>query len=109
MKGSGEYSERFEHLVCVRTTDTTTGDKPKTYTGGSFYWGGIAIDSATEQTEFGAVRPTTLGTITLRNYLNISALDRLRWVQYDQLFVIDGVRYGDNETICDVHELTGGT
>lgn len=106
--GAGKYGYRFQWLQCVRTTDTSTGDRPKTYAENGYLWGSIDVSSASEQDEFGAVRETVSGTVRLRQFPEVSALDRLYLSEWDETYLIDGVRWGDNEMICDVHKLTGG-
>jgi head-tail adaptor len=107
---AGQYNQRFEWLQCTRTSDGTTGDSPKSYVSQGYLWGSASLESANEQTEFGAVRPTVVGTVTLRNWPGVSALDRLVYVQWGDTYLVDGVRRDreNNETILDVHQLVGG-
>lgn len=102
---AGEYSNRLQLLQCTRTLDTATGDKPKTYTAAGYLWAAVDLESASVQSEYGAPRSQSTGTIRLRNYPTVTTSDRLYLAEWEQTYIIDGIRWGDNETICDVHTL----
>jgi hypothetical protein len=108
--GAGQYRFRFEHFTCTRAADGSTNDRPKAYTSAGYLWGAIDTPTASEQAEFGAVREHVDGTIRLRGWVAISAKDKLRHVQFDELYWVDGVRRDIDryETVCDVHRITGG-
>jgi head-tail adaptor len=107
--GTGDYRHRFAWLQSSRTEDTTTGDRPRSYTNQGNLWGSIDLESATEETQLGAVRETTYGTVRFRGWVGVSAMDRLVWNQFNETFIVDGVRrsFATYETVCDVHKLTG--
>jgi hypothetical protein len=105
MPNAGAYPYRWEWLKCSRTNDGTTGDRPKTYVSQGYLYGTYELDSSTEQNEFGAIRSTVSGTFHIRQYPEISPLDRLYSVAFDETYLVDGVRWGNNEMIVDVHRL----
>jgi head-tail adaptor len=104
---AGDYPYRLQWLQCVRTTDNTTGDAPKTYTSNGYLWGSVDLQSSNSQTDYGAVRNQASGTIKLRNFPNIVGSDRLFSSLYNQTFVIDGVRkdFENNQMVLEVHSL----
>jgi hypothetical protein len=118
MIGAGDYRWQYAYFPCSRTSDGTTGDKPRVwgtspYTNGmgsptATYWGSEELQSSQQENEYGAVRTRWYGTIRLRNVLTISAEDRLiGGALSTTLYIIDGVRidHPNNQTVLDVHSL----
>lgn len=97
---------RFEWLKMERTAEGN-GGSPKTYTSQGYLWGKITLDSAAETEIYRATRTTVYGTVTLRNFPEVSMKDRLVFVNRNQTYLIDGVRedFANNATICDVRRL----
>ena len=110
-QNAGNYNWAFTWLQCVRTADGTTGDKPKSYTSNGILWGSAKLESANVENEFGAVRSVVTGTVRLRNWPDITTLDRLLWTPSSgtETLIIDGVRkdWDANETVLDVHAVAG--
>jgi len=105
--GAGDYPWRWQWLVCSRTADSTTGDKPKSWNASGYLWGSAELESASEVNEYGAVRSTVSGTARFRQFPNIGTNDRLVLVRDNQTYVIDGVRadWDANETVVTLHSL----
>jgi hypothetical protein len=107
--GAGSFRWGFTWLQCERTVDGSTNDNPRNYVANGTLWGDYQADSGIEQSEFGAVRETVMGTVIFRGWLNISAKDRLVFQRFGETYLVDGV-YRDTknyQTVCDVHLLKG--
>ncbi len=98
---------RFDWQRMSRTADGTTGDKPKSYGSQGYLWGKYEAEGAAETVVQGATRTTVYGTITLRGFPTVTAKDRLVFVEFNETYLVDGVRrnFAKNELICDVHRL----
>lgn len=105
--GAGDYPWRWQWLVCARTPDTQTGDRPKSWVNGGFLWGSAELESASDVNEYGAVRSTVSGTARFRQFPKLSTNDRLVLIRDGQTYVIDGIRpdWDANETVVTVHAL----
>lgn len=105
---AGEFKFRFEWLSCVRSPDGITGDSPKTYpSSGVYLWGAYEAQTGQEQNQFGATRSVTSGQVRFRGFPTISTLDRLRYVNYNEIYDISGIHrdFEANETVVDVESV----
>lgn len=101
MTPASDYSRSFILQVRSVTKNTTTGQDVESFTAGGYLWGAIDTTADSESTAYGATQSQSRAVIRFRMYPTISALDRLVDVRYGDTYVIDGVRRGTLETICD--------
>lgn len=103
-----EYPFRLEHLAATLTKDPTNGEEIAGFPDqgdeeNAKYWGNIDEESAFVESVNGAPRLSIRATITLRNYIEISVKDKL--YNGGNYWEVDGSRWGDNQTILEVHCL----
>lgn len=101
MAGAGNYPDRLQRLVRSTTKDPTNGQEEETFTPGSFYWCRIEPTNGRKQRQYGAEQTGADVTIYVRNYPDLSALDRLYSTEWDETYILDNIRRGDNELIAD--------
>lgn len=99
MAAAGNYPDRLRRLVRSVTKNTANGQDEESFTQGDYYWCDIEYTNGRRQTDYGATQTGADVTITFRNYPTLSALDRM--TDGTSTYVIDNIRYGDNELIAD--------
>ncbi|QEL13876.1 phage head completion protein [Limnoglobus roseus] len=102
MNKAGDYSDR-----CVWQTRTigkdATGQDVESFPDGGFLWCSVEPETGRRQDDYGTPQTGENGTIRIRNYPGVSALDRLYRPEWDETWILDTVVYGDDETICAAH------
>jgi len=81
--------------------DSTNGQDEETFTPGSYYWCRVEIGSGRRQRDYGANQTGADVTVYVRNYPTLTALDRM--TDGTATLVIESIRAGDNEWICEAH------
>jgi head-tail adaptor len=99
---AGQYKDRLTWLKRTVAKNPTNGQDEETFTENGFLWGSVELTTGRKATDYGAEQTGADATIRLRNYPTVSALDRLELQTEGELWVIDHVRRGDNELICEV-------
>jgi hypothetical protein len=103
---AGDYTRKLRWLKNVTPTSTTTGDRtPATYTAAGYLWCNVVEETGQHDTEHGAVEAGAAGTIRVRNYPALSALDLLKDEQRNIVWHIDSIHRGDDEIILDAYRL----
>lgn len=103
MNKTGSYNNRCTWLQ--RSTSTSSiGQQEETFSSNGYLWCAIDNVSGRKQTDYGAQRTGNYSTIRIRNYPAITAVDRLQ-DNLDNIWVIESITKGDNETICDCYKF----
>ena len=103
MRKAGEYGERMQRLVRSITKDGVTGQDKEHFTPSELLWCKIDVGSGRQQRDYGGEQTGATGTIAVRNYYPVSALDRLVALQWGETWIIQTVHRGDNEMICECY------
>lgn len=101
---AGKYSTSFTFKKASLNKDNTTGQDKYSYADNGTVWGSLDYTNANVEEDYGAKRGKTRATIRLRQYVPITTLDRLFSKQFEETWMIEGIRFGNNETILDVYE-----
>jgi head-tail adaptor len=102
MMAAGQYKDRLTWLKRTVAKNPNNGQDEETFTENGFLWGSVELTTGRKSIDYGAEQTGADATIRLRNYPTVSALDRLELKAEGELWVIDHVRRGDNELICEV-------
>src|SRR5687767_4538721 len=104
--GAGTYNELFTRLQHTAFLDTEFGGDTEDWIESDQWWGHSKDLTATERIAYGVLTHTTAGKIIIRNVVDLSPLDRLRDVD-GAVWSVDGITYGDDETIVMVSTING--
>jgi SPP1 family predicted phage head-tail adaptor len=102
MMAAGQYKDRLTWLKRTVTKNPNNGQDEETFTVNGSLWGSVEPTTGRKAIDYGAEQTGADATIRLRNYPTVSALDRLELPAEGELWVIDHVRRGDNELVCEV-------
>lgn len=99
---ASKYNRGFTWMQRSTVKDATTGQDQEVFTPNGLLFGSLETDSSSEAVEYGSLQAQADATITLRQWPQVSALDRLIDRQFGQTWVLTGVRidYPRNETVC---------
>lgn len=98
---AGDYSDRIRRHVCTQTVNPANGQEEETFTPSNYLWARIEIDSSRKQQDYSSQQTGVDATIYIRNYPTLSPLDRLYSQEWDELWIIQSIKRGNNELICD--------
>lgn len=101
MPAAGQYSDRLQRLVRSTTKDNTTGQDQEIFTPGAYYWCSVEPVAGRRQTQYGGEQTGVDVTVRVRNWPELSALDRLYNAEWDETYIIETITRGDNETIAE--------
>lgn len=101
MPRAGDYRNRFEVLVHSETKGATGGVDESWEYAGLTCWGALEELSGTARLIARVTTDEVGCTIRLRGFPTVRRVDRLRDKLTGDLYRIDGLRLGDNETLCD--------
>lgn len=99
---AGTYKDRLKWLKRIITKNPTNGQDEESFEDNGSLWGSVELTTGRKAIDYGAEQTGADATIRLRNYPTVSALDRLELTAEGELWVIDHVRRGDNELVCEV-------
>lgn len=99
--GAGNYYDRLRLHVRSIDKNTANGQDEETFTPDAYLWGRVEVESGRKQADYGANQTGADATIYVRNLPTVSALDRIEAVEWEETWVIDRVRRGNNELILD--------
>jgi head-tail adaptor len=101
---AGKYNQAFTWQLRTISKNTTNGQEEENFSDNGTLWGEMVLTNGQEQDEYGALQAVSEGTVRLRQFPNISALDRLLHKHFQDVYVIRGVHRDqkNNETICDI-------
>lgn len=103
MNKAADYSDRCQWLKRSTNKDSTTGQDVESFTANGYLWCAVEPNAGRDQTDYGSRQKGQDGTIRIRNYPAVSALDRLYRPEWGQTWILDSFYYGDNETVCTAH------
>ena len=103
MAYAGKYSDRLRVLQRTTTRDDLTGEIIESFEGENYLWCRVEINTSRRQNEIGSPRTAQEATIYVRNYPSITSLDRLKDESWNNIWVIDSIKRGDNELILDCY------
>jgi head-tail adaptor len=81
-----------------QTTNTSNGQDVESFPSGAAYWCRVDEFNGRKQREYGAQQSGADATIYVRNWPELSALDRL--TDGVDVWVIESIKRGFNELIC---------
>jgi head-tail adaptor len=81
----------------------TLGQPEESFALNGYLWCQVESNQGRKQEDYGAERTGITATIRIRNYPEITALDRLESVEWGDLWVIESIGRGDNELIADCY------
>lgn len=99
---AGEYKDRLKWLKRTTTKNPNNGQDEETFTDNGSLWASVELTTGRKAIDYGAEQTGSEATIRIRNFPSVSALDRLELTSEGEWWVIDHVRRGDNELVCDV-------
>ena len=100
---AGYYSDRMRRLVRSTTKDDNNGQDVESWTEGDYLWCHIEQTTGQRPTDYGATETGQDAEISIRNYVTILPQDRLYSVEWDETYIVDTIRRGDNEIVCECH------
>ena len=98
---SRTYPERFELLEHTETKGATGGVNETWPESGNRFWGALEELSGTARLIARVQTDEVVCTIRLQGYPAVRRVDRLLDASTGELYRIDGVKRGDNETLID--------
>jgi len=101
--GAGNYPDYLTRLVRSTTKNTNNGQDEESFTDGSSYWCRVEYQSGKREVLMGGNQTGADVQIFVRNAPELTALDR--FTDGETTFVIDSVRPGTDELICDGYYL----
>ncbi len=107
--GTGNYPDRMTWLVRSTTTDTTNGQPVESFTPSGSLWCRVEETNGRRQRDYGVEQPGADAVIYVRNYPNLSALDRLQSLQWGDIFQIEHVHRGKNELVIQAFKIDNPT
>lgn len=105
MGRAGEYDTRLRWLQCVKTINTTNGDREGVFVPNGYLWCAVEETNSRRQSEYNATQTGADVEIRVRNYPDLEATDRLQDVESGYVYKLDGIRNGDDELIVDGYRL----
>ncbi len=105
MRSAGFYDTLFIRLRGSFETEPTLGEAVPSYEENVHLWGNVEDLKPGAKLAFGQRDSLADCRIVLRQEPDITTKDRLRDSGTDELYVIDGISYGDNETLIDAHRI----
>jgi head-tail adaptor len=99
---AGVYNERLHWMKRSNTKDNI-GQDVASYTHDGYLWANVEPETGRRQDDYGADQAGQNGTIRIRNYPTVSALDRLYRPEWEQTWIIDSIVYGEDEIIVAAH------
>lgn len=103
--GAGEYCDRVEWLQRSIEKDTTNGQDKELFTSVGYLWASVELNSGRRQRDYGADQTGADATVRIRNYPAVSALDRLVLGEWNEVWVLENIRRGDNEIIAEANKF----
>ena len=103
MANPGFYSDHVQWLQHSLTKETSYGQEKETWTSIGWLWCKLEETSGRSSKDYGAEQSGAELEIRIRNYPAISTLDRFFSPKWNQTYIIDTIRRGDNELIVDAH------
>ncbi|MBX9677422.1 MAG: head-tail adaptor protein [Gemmataceae bacterium] len=101
MNGAGQYADRVTWRKRTITKKPDNGQDVEQFADNGQLWASIELTGGRKQTDFGATQTGADAVVRVRNMPTLSALDRLYSAEWGELWVIDHVRRGDNELVCE--------
>lgn len=105
MKKAGEYNCHIEQLRQTYTRLATTGEELESWEVVGELWAKIEFQSGSRAIELGGMQTGVDAIISVRNFPTVTPLDRFSFD--DQIYLINHIRKGDNELICDCQYFDG--
>ncbi len=105
MQSAGDYSDHCQLLKRTLTKDPATGQDVEAFPANGYLWCAVEINSARRQESLGASQTGVAATIRIRNYVTVSALDRLYLAEWGETWILETIRRGDNELIAEAHRF----
>lgn len=103
MRSAGEYRTRFAWAVHSYGAPSDLGDPTDEYAAPVNLWGGYDGDRVRSTVpDKASEQMGTTARLRFRNHLAIAPLDALTDEQTGEVWTVDVVGRGDNETIADV-------
>lgn len=101
---AGFYTIPLQHLVRTTSKDTSGGTEYTFSTDGAVYFGNVVQTVSQEFDNLGRIQTVTHAVITLKGwYVEITPLDRLLDLLWNETWVIDSVARGQDEYIIEAH------
>jgi SPP1 family predicted phage head-tail adaptor len=97
---AGEYQDRLKWLKRTTTKDQY-GQDVESFTNNGYLWAAIEVTTGRKSVDHGGEQTGAEATIRVRQYPTLSALDRLESEEWNELWIIDHMRRGDNELIVE--------
>ncbi len=98
---SGDYYDRLQRLTRSVTKNPDNGQEEETFTPSEYLWGRIDYANSRRQKDYGSDQTGADGIISIRNYPTLSPLDRLYSQEWGEVWVIESIKRGNNELICE--------
>ena len=102
MATAGEYDTRFRWLRHSRPASNAIGEKAAVYTVNGYLWGAIDEPSAAAEDTLQSAANVVRATIRVRSVIAVKPLDQLEDPGWSEVWTVDAVHRGDNETVCEV-------
>jgi head-tail adaptor len=103
MAYAGDYYDRATRLIRSVSKNAQNGQEEEAFAEGNTLWCRIDYATGRKQKDFGADQTGIQGTIYVRNYPTLSPLDRLYAADYGETWIIETIRKGSNELICEAY------
>lgn len=101
--GAGNYDSRLERLTFTPAAASSTGQRvPNWVPSDTFLWCSVDETNGRRSQNYGATETGSDVEIKVRNFPTLKVNDVLEDIEGTK-FVIDQLRNGDNELICDCH------
>jgi head-tail adaptor len=101
MAYAGDYYDRATRLIRSVSKNAQNGQEEETFTEGNTFWCRIDYANSRRQKDYGADQTGADGTIYIRNYPTLSPLDRLYSQEWGEVWIIESIKRGNNELICE--------
>ena len=99
---AGRYNTRMRLHTRSLTKDANTGEEVESFTASATYlWCNVDETNGRREVSYKVRLTGADATISVRQYPDLSALDRLEDVGTGQVWRLDWVRRGTNELVCD--------
>lgn len=103
--GAGEYADRLTWKKRSTTKNADNGQDEESFADNGFLWANIDMTAGRKETAFGSPQTGADAIVRIRNLPAVSALDRLYSAEWEELWIIDHVRRGDNELVCECYKF----
>lgn len=104
----GDYRTRLVRMVYTVTRDTNFGDGKPSWVDGQEFWGVIDELSGNQRVAYSQRNSLADVEIRTRGSIVLSANDRVRVKSTGEVYLLEGVRSGSNETVAAGYRHTEG-